>query len=55
MHTCVRFLDYNIIANYIINNVKNLANIMQGNKIMYFIGVGGSTVIAMFAAFMAFG
>jgi len=27
---------------------------MQGNKIMYFMGVGGSCVIAMFAAFMAF-
>jgi len=28
--------------------------LMQGNKIMYFMGVGGSVVIAMFAAFMAF-
>jgi len=27
---------------------------MQGNKIMYLMGVGGSVVIAMFAAFMAF-
>jgi hypothetical protein len=27
---------------------------MQGNKIMYFMGVGGSVLIAMFAAFMAF-
>jgi len=27
---------------------------MQGNKIMYIMGVGGSCVIAMFAAFMAF-
>jgi hypothetical protein len=27
---------------------------MQGNKIMYLMGVGGSCVIAMFAAFMAF-
>jgi len=28
---------------------------MQGNKIMYFIGVGGSTLIAIFGAIMAFG
>jgi len=28
---------------------------MQGNKIMYFMGVGGSILIAMFAAIMAFG
>jgi len=28
---------------------------MQGNKIMYFMGVGGSIMLAMFAAFMAFG
>jgi len=28
---------------------------MQGNKIMYFIGVGGSILIAMFGAIMAFG
>jgi len=28
---------------------------MQGNKIMYLIGVGGSCVIAMFGAIMAFG
>ena len=27
---------------------------MQGNKIMYVMGVGGSCLIAMFAAFMAF-
>jgi len=27
---------------------------MQGNKIMYIMGVGGSCLIAMFAAFMAF-
>jgi len=27
---------------------------MQGNKIMYVVGVGGSILIAMFAAFMAF-
>jgi len=28
---------------------------MQGNKIMYLMGVGGSVLLAMFAAFMAFG
>jgi len=28
---------------------------MQGNTIMYFMGVGGSVVIAMFAAFIAWG
>jgi len=27
---------------------------MQGNKIMYLMGVGGSCLIAAFAAFMAF-
>jgi len=27
---------------------------MQGNKIMYLVGVGGSCIIAMFGAFMAF-
>jgi len=27
---------------------------MQGNKIMYLMGVGGSVMIAAFAAFMAF-
>ena len=32
-----------------------LNHFMQGNKIMYVMGVGGSCLIAMFAAFMAFG
>jgi len=27
---------------------------MQGNTIMYLVGVGGSCIIAMFGAFMAF-
>jgi hypothetical protein len=32
-----------------------IIHFMQGNKIMYFMGVGGSVMLAMFAAFMAFG
>jgi len=32
-----------------------IIQLMQGNKIMYFMGVGGSVLLAMFAAFMAFG
>jgi len=31
-----------------------ITQFMQGNKIMYFMGVGGSCILAMFAAFMAF-
>jgi hypothetical protein len=32
-----------------------IIQLMQGNKIMYFMGVGGSVMLAAFAAFMAFG
>ena len=55
------FLDNEDGSNdaYIVNGLKVPANttveIMQGNKIMYVMGVGGSCLLAMFAAFMAFG
>jgi hypothetical protein len=32
-----------------------ITHVMQGNKIMYVMGVGGSCLLAMFAAYMAFG
>ena len=32
-----------------------IIQVMQGNTIMYFMGVGGSVMIAAFAAIMAFG
>jgi hypothetical protein len=32
-----------------------IIQLMQGNKIMYLMGVGGSVMLAAFAAFMAFG
>jgi len=45
-----KFYKFSILP-YLKYSQKCISN-MQGNKIMYFIGVGGSCVLAMFAAFM---